>query len=112
MVLKNYNLKRRIFNFKTTDTTNQYQAFNTGTITQMFFDGIEGTEVTDDPNAIYEWNYSSSTDSVQVFHTSKDPNDMIIEAGEDWETIKTRYRKKACRLFESEIDSRFVREIF
>ena len=109
--ISGYDLKRRIYGWKDTDTTNQYQAFNTGLINQLYFDGIEGTSVTDNPNAIYEWNYSSSTDSVQVFHTSKDPNDMIIEAGEDWETIKTRFRKKACRLFESEIDSRFVREI-
>ena len=78
-----FDLKRRIYNWKTTDTSNQYQAFNTGTITQLYFDGIEGTAVTDDPNADYEFNYSTTTDSVQVFHSSTSPNDMIIEAGDD-----------------------------
>ena len=78
-----YDLKRRIYNWKSTDTTNQYQAFNTGLITMLYFDGIEGTAVTDSPNADYEFNYSESTDSVQVFHSSTNPNDMVVEAGID-----------------------------
>ena len=106
-----YDLKRRIYNWKATDTSNQYQAFNTGTITQLYFDGIEGTAVTDDPNADYEFNYSSSTDSVQVFKTTTNPNDMIIEAGDDWSDIKTRFRRKASRLMESHLDNRLSREV-
>jgi hypothetical protein len=106
-----FDLKRRIYNFKTTDTTNQYQAFNTGLITVLFFDGIEGTAVTDSPDADYEFNYSSSTDSVQVFHSSTNPNNMIVEAGDDWSTIKTRFIRKASRLIESYLDSRMSREI-
>ena len=78
-----FDVKRQVFSFKTTDTSNQFQAFNTGYIDQLYFDGIEGTAVTDDPNADYEYNYSSSTDSVQVFHSSTNPNDMVIEAGID-----------------------------
>ena len=104
-------MKRRIYNFKSTDTTNQYQAFNTGTITQLYFDGIEGTAVTDDPNADYEFNYSSTTDSVQVFKTTTNPNDMVIEAGDDWTDIKTRFRRKASRLIESHLDNRMSREV-
>ena len=78
-----FDTKTQIVGWTTTDTTNQYQANNTGLITQLYFDGIEGTAVTDSPNAIYEYNYSASTDSVQVFHTSKNPNDMLMEAGID-----------------------------
>ena len=106
-----FDLKRRIYNFTGTDTTNQYQANNTGLITQLYFDGVEGTSVSDNPNADYEYNYSSSTDSVQLFHSSKNPNDMIMEAGDDWVTIKTRFRRKASRLVESYLDSRMAREI-
>ena len=106
-----FDLKRRIYKFKSTDTTNQYQAFNTGTITQLYFDGIEGTAVTDDPNADYEFNYSSTTDSVQVFKTTTNPNDMVIEAGDDWTDIKTRFRRKASRLIESHLDNRMSREV-
>ena len=78
-----FDTKRQIFSFKTTDTSNQYQAFNTGLITMLYFDGIEGTSVSDDPNADYEFNYSETTDSVQVFHSSTNPNDMVVEAGID-----------------------------
>ena len=78
-----FDTKHQIFSFKTTDTTNQYQAFNTGLITMLYFDGIEGTAVSDSPNADYEFNYSESTDSVQVFHSSTNPNDMVVEAGID-----------------------------
>ena len=78
-----FDTKRQVFSFKTTDTSNQYQAFNTGLITMLYFDGIEGTSVSDDPNADYEFNYSETTDSVQVFHSSTNPNDMVIEAGID-----------------------------
>ena len=63
----NFDTKHQLFGFKTTDTSNQYQSFNTGLITMLYFDGIEGTSVSDDPNADYEFNYSESTDSVQVF---------------------------------------------
>ena len=78
-----FDTKRQLFGFKTTDTSNQYQAFDTGLITMLYFDGIEGTAVTDSPNADYEFNYSESTDSVQVFHSSTNPNDMVVEAGID-----------------------------
>tara|TARA_R110002012_G_scaffold59266_9_gene154771 strand:+ start:973 stop:1926 length:954 start_codon:yes stop_codon:yes gene_type:complete len=110
--ISEFDLKTRIYNFHTTDTSNQYQANNTGLISQLYFDGIEGTSVGDSPNADYEYNYSSSTDSVQVFHSSKNPNDMVIEAGDDWDTIKTRFRKRASRLIESMIDYRIAGEIW
>jgi hypothetical protein len=109
--ISEYSLKRRIINFKSTDTPNQYQAFATGLITQLYFDGIEGTAVTDDPNADYEFNYSTTTDSVQVFHSSTSPNDMVIEAGDDWADVKQRTRRKASRFIESYLDSRMSREI-
>ena len=88
--VNSFDNKRPLYGWTSTDTTNQYQANNTGLITQLFFDGIEGTSVSDSPNADYEYNYSSSTDSVQVFHSSKNPNDMLMEAGEDFSTLITR----------------------
>ena len=110
--ISEFDLKTRVINWQTTDTSNQYQANNTGLITQLFFDGIEGTSVSDSPDADYEYNYSSSTDSVQAFHSSKNPNDMVMEAGDDWATIKTRFRKRASRLIDSMIDYRIAGEIW
>jgi len=101
-----FDTKHQIFGFKTTDTSNQYQAFNTGLITMLYFDGIEGTSVSDDPNADYEFNYSETTDSVQVFHSSKNPSDMLMESGDDFATLITRVAKRSSRMIDSKIGYR------
>jgi hypothetical protein len=36
---------------------------------------------------------------------------MIMEAGDDWSDIKTRFRRKASRLMESHLDNRLSREV-
>ena len=99
--------KRQIYNFQSTDTSNQYQAFNTGFIEQLFFDGIEGTSVDDSPNADYEYNWSASTDSVQVFITTGDPNDMVIEAGFDNATYYDQMLVDASMELNNLLDGRF-----
>tara|TARA_Y100001973_G_C5186800_1_gene328381 strand:+ start:451 stop:1455 length:1005 start_codon:yes stop_codon:yes gene_type:complete len=103
-----FDSKFTIYNWKTTDTTNQYQAFNTGYIDQLYFDGIEGTAVTDSPNADYEYNYSESTDSVQVFLSTANPNDLSIEAGVDFTTFITDQIEASSQQLNSMLDhSRF-----
>ena len=107
-----YDTKTPVYGWVSTDTTNQYQANNTGLITQLYFDGIKGTSVSDNPNATYEYNYSSTTDSVQVFHSSNNPNDMLMESGEDYATLKTRYMKNASEWLDSRLDGTLPRERF
>ena len=107
--------KKALYGWTSTDTTNQYQANNTGLITQLYLDGIEGTSVSDSPNANYEYNYSSSTDSVQVFLTTSagatlDPNDILMEAGEDWATLNERMRANASRYVDAKLDPNLPRE--
>ena len=99
-----------IRNWVPTDTTNQYQANNTGLITQLYIDGVKGTSVSDNPDANYEFNYSSSTDSVQVFLTS-DPNELLMEAGEDWATLIDRMIVNCSMELSSMLDARFPRPI-
>ncbi len=99
--------KRQIYGWKTTDTTNQYQSFDTGFISQLYFDGIEGTAVTDSPNANYEYNYSASTDSVQVFLTSDNPNDIVVEAGFDNTTYYDQMLVDASMELNNLLDARF-----
>lgn len=110
--LSGFDLKRRIYSFVTTDTSNFYKSYNTGEITTLFFDGIEGTAVTDDPNANYEFRYSPGNDSVELFINTANPNDMIIEAGDDWEDTKTRFRQKASRFVESKLDAKLAKDIW
>ena len=84
-------------NWFTTDTSNLYQLAGTGHISQLFVDGVEVSMVTDSPNANNEANYSTSTDSVQYFRTSSsvaDLNGKVIEAGQDWDALKTTVIKE------------------
>ena len=113
--VNSFDNKRRLYGWTSTDTTNQYQANNTGLITQLYFDGIEGTSVSDSPNANYEYNYSSGTDSVQVFLTTSagatlDPNDILVEAGEDFSTLITRMTGNASRYLDAKLDPNLPKE--
>jgi len=94
----------------TTTGTNKYQANDTGLITQLYFDGAEGTAVTDTPNANLEFNYTSSTDSVEVFIDSSNPNDILVEAGEDFSTMVAQYISDASRYFDSRVDPALPKE--
>ena len=44
--------------------------------------------------------------------TTNDPNDSLIESGEDWKTHKTDIIKKASRYFDSRVDSTISRDQF
>lgn len=107
--ISGFDLKRRIYNW-TGPSSNIYTAQNTGEITQLFADGVE---LTSDAslNGNNDYYYTDTTNSVQFYHTANNPNDMIMEAGDDWETIKTRFRKQASRLLESRIDANLSREV-
>ena len=115
--LDEFDQKVPVYGWTTTDTTNQYQANDTGLITQLYFDGIEGTSVADSPNANYEFNYSSTTDSVQVFLTTSagatlDPNDILVEAGEDFTTMVTQFRTDASRYLDSRLDPKLPKNMW
>ena len=99
-----------IRNWGATDTTDQYQANDTGLITQLYIDGVKGTSVSDNPDANYEYNYSSATDSIQVFLAS-DPNELLMEAGEDWATLIDRMIVNCSMELSAMLDARFPRPI-
>ena len=103
-----YDVKRQILGWVSTDTTNQYQANNTGLITQLYFDGIEGTSVGDSPNADYEFNYSASTDSVQVFISTSNPIDLLMEAGIDNATYFDQMLVNASMELNNLLDGRYA----
>jgi len=99
-----YDTKTPVYGWVTTGVSNFYKAYNTGLINVLFFDGIEGTAVTDDPNANYEFRYSEGNDSVEVYIDTGSPADMLMEAGEDWATHKTDMMAKASRYFDAYVD--------
>ena len=60
-----------------------------------------------------EWLYSSTDDHILYFDTnSNNPNDLLMEAGEDYSTLKQRYRENASRYLESKLDKTLPREQF
>ena len=78
-----FDSKHQVFGWTTTGVSNFYKSYNTGLISVLFFDGIEGTSVTDDPDANYEFRYSEGNDSVEVYIDTGSPADMVMEAGVD-----------------------------
>ena len=112
--LASTDLKVRLYNFQTTGTSNLYLARNTGLVSQLYADGedlgdAEANSGVVDANG--EWYYDSNLDTVYYFDSATAPNDRIMESGDDWATIKTRFRRKASRLIESHLDNRLSREV-
>ena len=103
----NFDSKHQVFGWTTTGTSNFYKAYNTGLITVLFFDGIEGTAVTDDPDANYEFRYSEGNDSVEVFIDTGSPADMVMEAGQDNATYFDQMLVNASMELNSLLDKRF-----
>tara|TARA_R100000700_G_C3164511_1_gene139847 strand:- start:761 stop:1756 length:996 start_codon:yes stop_codon:yes gene_type:complete len=99
--------KRQVYNWETTDTTHFYKSYNTGFISVLFFDGIEGTPVTDDPNANYEFRYSEGNDSVEVFINTDNPNDIVVEAGFDNTTYYDQILVDASMELNNLLDARY-----
>ena len=103
----NFDSKHQVFGWTTTGTSNFYKAYNTGLINVLFFDGIEGTAVTDDQDANYEFRYSSGNDSVEVYIDTGSPADMVMEAGQDNATYFDQMLVNASMELNSLLDKRF-----
>ena len=102
-----YDAKRQILGWETTGTSNFYKAYNTGLITKLFFDGIEGTAVTDDPDANYEFRYSSGNDSVEVYIDTTNPIDLLMEGGIDNATYFDQMLVNASMELNNLLDARY-----
>ena len=113
--ISEFDLKTRIINWQTTGTSNLYLARNSGLVTQLFSDGEDLGDAEANSgvvNANGEWYYDSDLDTVYYFDSATSPNDRVMETGDDWATIKTRFRKRASRLIDSMIDYRIAGEIW
>ena len=109
-----YDLKARIINWETTGTSNRYRARNSGLVTQLFADGRDlGSSESgeNDVTSTHKWYYDSNEDTVYYYNEGSSPNDLMMEAGDDWTNIKQRFRRKASRFVESMLDSRMAREV-
>ena len=76
--------------------------FNTTRATHADTTAVGGISLNFD--AQYEWYYDSTSDAVYLYCTS-DPNDLLMESGEDYATLIARYITNASRYFDSMVNS-------
>tara|TARA_R110002020_G_scaffold472472_1_gene700614 strand:- start:35433 stop:36395 length:963 start_codon:yes stop_codon:yes gene_type:complete len=112
--LSEYDTKKRIYGWEIDDNLGYAQ--NTGLVTMLYSDGAElgNAESTSGAvNGVGKWYYDSALDKIWYYFGSSNtnPNDKIMEAGEDWATLVTRMIRRSSRMVESMLDSRMAREI-
>ena len=100
------------------DSGTRYRADNCGLVTLLFADGADlgaaesNSSDVDTSGTTGEWYYDSSTDAVYYNHTTNNPNDMLMESGEDFATLKTRYLSNASKYLNAMLDGTLPREQF
>ena len=92
--IDNFDRKRLIQNF-VVHSGSVYVSHDAGHISQLYIDGLECTLASSlsDVDTDNEYFYNSATDALYV-KSSTNPNDLVVEASEDWETIKARVTKE------------------
>ena len=92
-----------------------YRADNSGLVTQLFANGqdlgsAQANSGVVDANG--EWFYESTLDAIYYYNSATNPNDMLMESGDDWATLKTRYISNAEKYLDSRLDGRLPRKQF
>ena len=97
------------------ESSNLYRANNSGLITQLFANGQDLGSAESSSGAVNsngKWFYDSALDAVYYYNSAVNPNDMLIESGEDWATLITRYISNATKYLDSRLDSKLPRKQF
>ena len=92
-----------------------YRADNSGLITQLFANGQDLGSAQANSGVVNdngEWFYESSLDAVYYYNSATNPNDMLMESGDDWATLKTRYISNAEKYLDSRLDGKLPRKQF
>lgn len=97
------------------DAGSRYVSHDSGLVTQLFVDGKDLGSVQSaktDVDANDEWFYDSAADAVYYYNDASSPDDLLMEAGEDFATLKTRVMKDASNYVDSKLDATLPREQF
>ena len=106
--------KNPIYNWETTDTSNQYVAHNTGFVGGLFVDGAEQGTAQGSIGAVDsagDWYYDSATDALYYFNSSSNPNNLVVESGSDWSTFMDNQLYRASMELNNMLDNRFPNPI-
>ena len=109
-----FDTKTALYGF-VTHSSNLYRADNIGLVTQLFANGKNlgaGQSSVSDTDANDKWHYDDSNDVVYYYNSSTNPNDMLMESGDDWDTLRTRYISNAEKYLDSRLDGRLPRKQF
>ena len=103
--------KRALYGWKEV-TTDKYAAHNSGLTTQLFADGEDlgaAQSAHTDLNVEGEWFYNSAED-ITYYYSASDPNDKLMEAGEQFSALITRIIGNASRYLDAKLDPNLPRE--
>ena len=103
--------KRALYGW-TEVTTNKYAAHNSGLTTQLFVDGEDlgaAQSAHTDLNVEGEWFYNSAED-ITYYYSASNPNDKLMESGEEFSTLITRITANASRYLDAKLDPNLPRE--
>ena len=112
--LDEYDTKKPIYGWKV-DSGSRYVAHDAGLVTLLFVDGEDlgsAQSAKTDVDANGEWYYDSATDAVYYYNDATSPADLLMEAGEDFATLRTRIMKDASNYVDSKLDATLPREQF
>ena len=112
--LDEFDTKKPIYGW-VVDSGSRFVAHDSGLVTQLFVDGKDlgsAQSAKTDVDANDEWFYDSATDAVYYYNSSSNPDDLLMEAGEDFATLKTRVMKDASNYVDSKLDATLPREQF
>ena len=109
-----YDSKNVVYGWKV-DSGSRYKAENPGLVTALFADGqnlgsAQTSKTAVDANG--EGYYDATNDVVYYYNDSTNPQNILMEAGEDNATFKSRMISNATAYFNSKVDSTLPREMF
>lgn len=93
-------------------TTNKYASHNSGLTTQLFANGEDlgsAQSAHTDLNVEGEWFYNSAED-ITYYYSASDPNNKLMESGEEFSTLITRVTANASRYLDSRLDPNLPKE--
>lgn len=108
-----FDTKRALYGW-TEVSSNKYAAHNSGLTTQLFVDGEDlgaAQSAHTDLNVEGEWFYNSAED-ITYYYSASNPNDKLVESGEEFSALITRITANASRYLDAKLDPNLPKEQF
>jgi hypothetical protein len=95
------------------DSGSRYKSENSGLVTQLFANGENlSTAESSSSNVSSNGKWYYTDDVSYYYNDATNPNDMLMESGDDWGDIRTRYISNSSKYLDSRLDANLPREQF